>query len=169
MKRPHDRLKEKPRRSGVSLRETSTLRPITGGSIILKDPSVMIPVPIRRVVFRRAFEFLIADVQLVAAEPFVIFQPRPRNGVMIVTNAEETGKAHHLSRPLSLSLGGAARRAPRRTPPADMHPRSAPVGRAELSDGAVVRWPPAVAHSGTGSLGIFWRNALRQKGKWGRR
>jgi hypothetical protein len=70
---PHDRLKKTPAEAGVSLRETFELRPITGASIVLEDLPVVIPIPVRRVVFRRAFEFLIGDIQLVTAEPFVIF------------------------------------------------------------------------------------------------
>jgi hypothetical protein len=50
-----DRFKEKPRRSGVSFRQTSSLRPIIWASIVLEDLPVMIPIPVRRVVFRRAF------------------------------------------------------------------------------------------------------------------
>ena len=71
--RPHDRLKKTPAEAGVSLRETFELRPITGASIVLEDLPVVIPIPVRRVVFRRAVEFLIGDIQLVTAEPFVIF------------------------------------------------------------------------------------------------
>ena len=71
-----------------------------------------------------------------------------------------------LSRPLSLSLGAAARRAPRRTPPAVGAGRE---GLAVLSYGVVVRWPPAVAHSGEWlsrplslSLGAAARRAPRR-------
>ena len=59
-----------------------------------------------------------------------------------IATAPEIG----LSRPLSLSIGGAARRTPRRTPPA----LGTGCVLAALSYGAVVRWPPALAHSGMG-------------------
>src|SRR3954454_10556037 len=57
--------------------------------------AAVVPVPCAGgAVFRRRLELLVGDVDLIAAEPLVVGEQRPRHRIMVLAEAEEAAEAH---------------------------------------------------------------------------
>src|SRR3977135_3332773 len=73
-------------------------RSVRSGAVVIIDllaARTVGPIPALVLgIFRRAVELLLADVDFVALEPRVVRQKRPRQGVVVLAESEETAEAH---------------------------------------------------------------------------
>src|ERR1043166_607379 len=84
-------------RKGCRTATSATSDPVWRDRVVGVDLAALLGAPapfLVRIVFRRALELAVADIDLVAAELGVVRQPRPRHWVVIVAHAQNAAEAH---------------------------------------------------------------------------